>query len=59
MEEIIVRQKISAVMIKGDTIEYRADSFKVAAGATVEDMLKTMPGIQVNSKGEITAQGKK
>jgi hypothetical protein len=48
-----------AIKIKGDTIEYTADSFKVKEGATVEDLFKKLPGIQVNKKGEITAQGKR
>ncbi|HSC38170.1 MAG TPA: outer membrane beta-barrel protein, partial [Chitinophagaceae bacterium] len=33
--------------------------FKVKEGATVDELLKKLPGIQVNSKGEITAQGEK
>ena len=48
-----------AIKIKGDTIEYTADSFKVKADATVEDLLKKLPGIQVNKNGDIVAQGKK
>jgi hypothetical protein len=36
-----------------------ADSFKVREGATVEELLKKLPGFQVNSKGEITAQGQR
>lgn len=59
LEEVIVRQSIAPVRIKGDTTEYLADSFKVKPGATVEDLLKVMPGISVNSKGEITTQGQK
>lgn len=48
-----------AIKIKGDTIEYTADSFKVKENANVEDLLKKLPGIQVNRNGEITAQGKR
>jgi len=59
LQEVIVRQTIAPIRIKGDTTEYLADSFKVKAGATVEDLLKIMPGISVNSKGEITTQGQK
>lgn len=59
LEEVIVRQTIPPIRIKGDTTEYLADSFKVKPGATVEDLLKVMPGISVNSKGEITTQGQK
>ncbi|MEO8960726.1 MAG: TonB-dependent receptor [Ginsengibacter sp.] len=55
MEEIIIRQ--SAIRIKGDTTEFTADSFHVKANATVEDLLKNLPGVQVDKDGKITAQG--
>lgn len=58
LKEVIVRTG-SAIRIKGDTTEYTADSFVVKEGATVEDLLKKLPGFQVNSKGEITAQGQR
>ena len=59
LKEVIVKQKIAAIRFRGDTTEFKADSFHVAADATVEDLLKVLPGLQVNSKGEITAQGQK
>lgn len=59
LEEIIVQQKISAIRIKGDTTEYKADSFNVGPNANVQELLKRLPGLQVNAKGEITAQGQK
>lgn len=59
LQEVIVKQNISAMQMKGDTTEYRADSFKVSANADVQELLRKMPGIQVNSKGEITAQGER
>lgn len=58
LEEVIVRSG-SSIRIKGDTTEFAADSFKVKEGATVEDLLKQLPGFQVDSKGNITAQGKR
>ncbi|NCT94729.1 MAG: outer membrane beta-barrel protein [Chitinophagaceae bacterium] len=59
LEEVIVKQRVAAIRMKGDTTEYKADSFYVGPNANVQDLLKRMPGIQVNSKGEITAQGQK
>jgi hypothetical protein len=59
LQEVIVKQKIAAVRMKGDTIEYNTDSFKVRAGASVEEMLRKMPGLQVDKDGNITAQGTK
>ena len=42
--------------MKGDTTIYTADSFKVSANANVEELLKKLPGIQVDKSG-ITAMG--
>lgn len=57
LNEVVIQQKVAAIKIKGDTTEFNAASFKTAANASVEDLLKKLPGIQVNSKGQITAQG--
>lgn len=59
LQEVVVKQTIGAIKLKGDTTEYRADSFKVQANATVEELLKKLPGIQVDKNGQITAQGQK
>lgn len=59
LQEVIVKQTIGSIKMKGDTTEYKADSFKVSANADVQELLRRMPGIQVNSKGEITAQGER
>lgn len=56
LNEIVIRQN-NAMRIKGDTLEYTADSFKVRPNANVEDLLKVMPGIQVDKDGKIVAQG--
>lgn len=58
LQEVVVKQTVSAIRLKGDTTEYRADSFKVQANASVEELLKLLPGIQVDKNGQITAQGK-
>lgn len=57
LEEVQVTGKIP-VVIKGDTIEYDAGSFKVEKDAKVEDLLKVLPGITIDGTGKITAQGK-
>lgn len=46
------------VIIKGDTIEYNAASFKVEKDAKVEDLLKVLPGMTIDANGKITANGK-
>ena len=59
LEDVVVRQTIAAMRMKGDTLEYTTDSFSVKSGATVEDLLKKLPGIQVDKDGKITAQGQR
>ncbi len=57
LREVIIREKLDAIRIKGDTTEFLADSFAVKKDASVEDLLKKLPGIQVDKSGKITAQG--
>lgn len=45
------------VIIKEDTIQFRADAFKTKPNATVEDLLKKIPGMQVDKDGTVKAQG--
>ena len=45
------------VQIKGDTVQFKADAFKTRPNATVEDLLKKIPGVQVDKDGAVTAQG--
>ncbi len=47
----------SPVQIKKDTVEFSAGSFSVKPNAVAEDLLKKMPGMQVDKSGNITAQG--
>ncbi|MEN0054989.1 MAG: TonB-dependent receptor family protein [Mucilaginibacter sp.] len=57
LAEVIVKAKVAAVKIKGDTTEFNAAAFTVQPNDKVEDLLKQLPGIQVDKDGKITAQG--
>jgi hypothetical protein len=59
LKEVIIKNTVSAIRVKADTTEFKADSFRVTPNADVQELLKKMPGFQVNSKGEITTQGEK
>ncbi|WP_276132745.1 TonB-dependent receptor [Polluticoccus soli] len=59
LKEFVFTQQYAAIKVKGDTVEYVADSFKVKDNATVDALLKKLPGLQVNKDGEIIAQGEK
>ncbi|MEZ5014758.1 MAG: TonB-dependent receptor [Chitinophagales bacterium] len=43
--------------IKGDTVEYNAGSYKVQPDASAEDLLRKLPGVEVDQNGNIKAQG--
>lgn len=47
------------VTIKGDTIVYNADSFTNGSERKLEDVLKKLPGVEVNDDGEVEVEGKK
>ena len=46
------------ITVKEDTVEFNADSYKTKPNAVVEDLLKRLPGVEVDSEGKITANGK-
>ncbi len=56
LEAVIVKSG-NPIKLRGDTTVYTADSFKVSANANVEELLKKMPGIQVDKDGKIKAMG--
>ena len=57
LADVIVKAKAAAIKIKGDTTEYNAKSYVIQPNDKVEDLLKQLPGIQVDKDGKITAQG--
>lgn len=52
---IIVRPP--PVLIKKDTVEYNADSFKTLPNDKAEDLLKKLPGVDIDLEGNITVNG--
>ena len=46
------------VVISGDTLVYDADSFKTGTERKLEDVLKNLPGVEINDAGEIEVEGK-
>jgi hypothetical protein len=55
LHEVVIRS--GSIRIKGDTTSYRASDFVVSANANVEELLKKLPGIQVDKNGTIKAMG--
>ena len=49
---------VNAVVLKEDTVEYNASAYKVRDNAPVEDLIKKLPGVDVDVNGNVTTQGK-
>ena len=45
------------IIIRKDTIEYTASSFKTSDSDMLEELLKKLPGVEVEADGSITANG--
>jgi len=57
LNEVEVSAMRAPFIIKKDTIEYNAGSYKVKPDAVAEELLEKLPGVQVDRTGNIKAQG--
>ena len=55
--EVLVKST-APITIKKDTLEFNVKSFKTKKDANVEDLLKQLPGVEVDEEGKITVNGK-
>lgn len=58
LQEIEVKGVKIPVLLRGDTVEYNAGSFRTRDDAVVEELLKKLPGVQVDNAGNVKAMGK-
>ena len=58
LKEVTVTGVRTEIKVKEDTVEYNAGSYKTGPNAVAEDLLKRLPGVEVDSEGGITANGK-
>ncbi len=56
--EIVIKEAKAPLKLRGDTVEYDISQFKVPQGATLEELLKRLPGLDVSQDGTIQADGK-
>lgn len=54
--EVVVTNE-APIVVKGDTVQFNAGAFKTKPNATVEDLLKKLPGVEVDREGNVKAQG--
>ncbi|WP_143309346.1 outer membrane beta-barrel protein [Chitinophaga vietnamensis] len=57
LKTVEIQDERPPIVVKKDTVEYNAGSFKTRPNAVVEDLLKRLPGVAVDRAGTITAHG--
>lgn len=53
LSDVTITAEAPELVIKEDTLEYNASAFKVAEGAVVEDLIQRLPGMEVDTDGNI------
>jgi hypothetical protein len=58
LNEVTIKAERAPVVINKDTIEFNAEAFKVRPNAVVEELLKKLPGVEVDNQGHVMVNGK-
>lgn len=58
LDELLVVARKAPITVKKDTLEFNAKSFNTKADATLEDVIKELPGVELDKDGKITVNGK-
>ncbi|WP_266203173.1 outer membrane beta-barrel protein [Pontibacter kalidii] len=58
LNEVLIVAETPPVLVRNDTLEFNAASFKTLPTALVEDLLKKLPGVSVDAAGNISVNGK-
>jgi len=57
LKEVIVVDNANAVKVNSDTTEFNASAYKTQTNAVAEDLIKKMPGMEVDENGKVKSQG--
>ena len=59
MDEVSIEAERIPITVKGDSIEYDADAYKTRPNEAIPDLLRKMPGMEIDEDGNVIAHGKK
>lgn len=59
LDEVVVKATKVKIVFKGDTVVYNADAFNLPNGSMLDELIRQMPSVTLNSAGEIFKDGKK
>ena len=58
LKETVVTGRAAQVIAKKDTLVYNPDAYRTPEGSPIEELIKRMPGAEVDEDGNITINGK-
>ena len=58
LEETVVTAQAAKVTLRADTFVYNASAFRTPEGSTIEELVRRLPGAQIDDQGKITINGK-
>ena len=58
LKEVAINAAVAKVQMNGDTVVFNGEAYKLPEGATVEELVRRLPGVQISSDGNITVNGK-
>lgn len=58
LKEAVVKAQALKVTVKEDTFIYNSAAYRTPEGSTIEELVKRLPGAQVDDDGKITINGK-
>ena len=58
LKETVVTGRAAQVIVKKDTLVYNPDAYRTPEGSPIEELIKRIPGAEVDEDGNITINGK-
>jgi hypothetical protein len=58
LNEATITSTVPDIVVRGDTIEYNADSYRLKHDALLKDLVSTLPGILISADGKLMVNGK-
>ena len=59
LDEVVVKATKVKIVFKGDTVVYNADAFNLPNGSMLDELIRQMPSVTLNSAGEIFKDGRR
>ncbi|RAJ24329.1 outer membrane beta-barrel protein [Pedobacter cryoconitis] len=58
LNEVVIKAKVVPMRVMKDTVEFNADAYAVHENDKVEDLLRQLPGVELDKDGNVSSAGK-